>query len=75
MSFDEFEREYLARQVNIRERLKNATSKDFQIVHIGEPYPYAASLDGCTDIAVFKRKADCERFIKTFDSHEEHQPQ
>ena len=65
---EDFVREEMAHKEDLKKKLKTARPEDFQVVHVGEPYPYAASLYGCYDIAVFKRKEDCERFIATFAS-------
>lgn len=50
----------------VKRQLRNATRADFQIVDGCSPFPYAASFYGCYDLAHFKRKADCERFINAF---------
>jgi hypothetical protein len=51
----------------LKRRLRNADASDFQILDQGGTnYPYVASFYGCFDLAKFRRKADCERFIKTF---------
>lgn len=55
----------------LRERLRVAKPEDFQVILTENPeYPYAAAWAGCHDIAIFKRKADCERFIASFAVHE-----
>ena len=54
---------------DLKKRLKNAIQADFQIVNVSneiDTYPYAVSWAGCTDIALFQRKADAQKFIKTF---------
>lgn len=63
---DEMDLQELRENGIIKNQLKTATQDDFYLVVGDDPYPYAASLFGCYDIALFKRKADCERFIKTF---------
>ena len=51
----------------VRAKLRTAKPGDFQVVHLEHPdYPYAAAFYGCYDMAIFKRKADCERFIASF---------
>jgi hypothetical protein len=66
MSDEEFEKECLRKDNELKRKLRTAKPEDFQIVDIGEPYPYAASWAGCCDIALFKRKQDCQTFINTF---------
>lgn len=65
---EEFYREEQAKGNKLKKALRTAKASDFQIVSAGEAYPYAASLFGCYDIAVFKRKVDAKRFIETFGS-------
>jgi len=65
MSGDFFDELY-ERDAELKHRLRDAQPSDFQIVEVGEPYPYAVSWAGCSDIALFRRKADAERFIETF---------
>lgn len=60
------ETEYLSGNRELAEKLKTADASDFQIVILDGYYPYAASWAGCADIALFRRKADCQRFIETF---------
>ena len=64
---DGFDLEELEDMARIKNLLRTATQEDFQIVSDRNwNYPYAVSLHGCNDIACFKRKADAEKFLKTF---------
>lgn len=65
--FDDVITDALNRAFNTKKKLRTAIPEDFQIVHLDGEYPYTASFLGCNDIAIFKRKADCERFIKSFN--------
>lgn len=70
--WDEDQRE---RSNKIKNQLRTATQKDFQIVSDRDwNYPYAVSLHGCNDIACFKRKADAERFLATFPNRAPGEP-
>lgn len=58
--------EDLSRNHELAKKLRTADASDFQIVVLDGNYPYAASWAGCFDIALFRRRADCQRFIETF---------
>ncbi len=69
--------EEMSEMADLKKRLKNAVQADFDIVSFeDEFFPYAVAWAGCTDIAKFQRKADAERFIKTFPKKSpiEHMP-
>lgn len=63
----QFREEELKHNNELKQQLKTAVREDFQLlVNKSWAYPYAAAFKGHFDIANFKRKSDCLRFINSF---------